>query len=290
VARPAGAGNTPLPATRPPGTSVKPVQPPTAARAVPPAKPPSGVSPAAAAPGKVPSGRRAPGKDREALGLSALKPSEIIEGLEEAAKRAEHSEAREEARRKSGGGMNLTTALHVDDTGKRWSRNVMLLIFGSVAAISALIGGMIYFGNRTVQDPRDLSLQSRNMLSSYVIYAQKIKAFKPDETITADAVKDRIKELLDGEIKSLTSEIDREIAKRKALYEKDKNSAINGPKVTGGLIKDRETRERLASFKDALRQPFVFTIPDGETLQMTAPTIPKTEPIDPVTVRLKAKK
>lgn len=211
----------------------------------------------------------------------------MIDGLEEAAKRAEKSEQREEQRRKGGGGINATEALHVDDTGKKWSRMVMLTICLSVMGLAGLAGTLIYLANRETRDPREMSARSRSMLSEYVIISQKMKQFKSDETITVDAVKARFAEVIDADIKAITDEIERERSRREEAIKKD-HKQVNTPKRTLGLGKEREDKEQLRAFIDPMGKPFVFTLPDSETLQITAPQIPKTDPIDAVTMRLRA--
>jgi hypothetical protein len=231
------------------------------------------------------SGRGNIADNRAALGLTALKPSEMIKGLDEAAKRAEKLEEREEAKRRAGGKANLNDALKVDDTGRRWSRVVNLIIVGTILFLIAGGAFLVYSANKTVLDPRVGNAEARQTLSKLMGYANRIKKFSEDEAITADAAKQRIVTIIDDDLKLLNDQIDKDKerkAKGGAKYEAPR----------GMLTKDRDALAQLRKLTDPWDQPITFSMADADNLKISAVGMkaPGTEPPEPITVNVRAVK
>lgn len=291
--RPAGnPGSKPAIAPAKPASAIRPAIPPAKSNPAPakpasgirppataPAKPASGVRPAQAGPIRPASGIRpaAPSSqsgrkpaatgnvtsDREALGLTAMKPSEMIKGLDEAAKKAEKMEEREEAKRRSGGKMSANAALLTDDTGRRWTRATNLVISGAIAAV--VIGGLIlmWLANREPIDPRTGNEQARRDLIELSLRAKRIKPFEESEKITEAAFKERLLLQIDAELKTVEDAIEKDRQKRK-------DTKSSGAPRDSRLFRDQRELQRLREFKDAWGQPFVFKMADADTVTVTA--------------------
>src|SRR5581483_1096590 len=131
---------------------------------------------------------------REKLGLGVAKPSEMIEGLEEAAKRAEKLDAREAAKRK-GGGSTVNTALHVDETGKQWSRMVLFWLIGTVLFVFLVGALLIFLSSRTKISPEEGNAATSNMLRTLQLdIVPSMKPIPPEEPITAESAKAHLTE------------------------------------------------------------------------------------------------
>lgn len=188
--------------------------------------------------------------DREALGLSAARPSEMVAGLDEAVKRAEALAAREEAKRKSGGKLNANVALHVDDTGKKWALWVRLGI--AVALVLGLAAGgfMIWSSNHTKIDPRKAVAETRDSMIELELAAKKMERFDASDNITVASAKARLTKTLEGQLASVEKSI-----------QKDRESGRTPDKM---LINKREFLKKLLTFKDGWDKPFDFSVSDNE--------------------------
>lgn len=228
--------------------------------------------------GRPPSGK-APPSDlaarREALGLSSMKPSEMIAGLDEAAARAEKLEKREEAKRK-GGGNTLNTALHVDDTGKKWSRMVLLSLAGVIALVVLIGAGMIYLSNRKSLSPAEGNQLTRQWVRDLGLIAQKMKPFELDEKPPLDKVKERLTEGINAELDDVKATIKAQEDVHRPPSSRD--------------IEWKEELLELQKYQDAWAQPFMFNLDDDK---LTISAKGKSEPgrsIDPVIVKLPRRK
>jgi hypothetical protein len=215
--------------------------------------------------------------DREALGLTALKPSEMVEGLEKAAKRAEKMEARESAKRKLGGGMNPNAALHVDDTGARWARGVKIGIAVTVLVVGLALGVMWHLSNRSKVPPRQAGEETRQRLVELSRIVPRIKLFDADEEITVEKLKPRILEKLEEEIK----DVDTQIAQLK-----------ESKRPTEEYREQKKVLESLKDLNDAWGNPFEFTIVESDSVQVgvKGKTVAANDPLAPVTIRVRVLK
>jgi hypothetical protein len=209
----------------------------------------------------------------------------MIKGLDEAAKRAEKLEEREEAKRRAGGKANLNDALKVDDTGRRWARVVNLIIVGSILFLMAAGGFMMYSANKTELDPRAGNAEARQLLSKLMSFGNRIKKFKEGETFTADEAKQRIVAIIDDDLKILNDQIDKDKerkAKGGAKYEAPR----------GMLTKDRDALAQLRKLKDPWDQPITFSMADADNLKVSAvgKKAAGTEPPEPVIINVRVAK
>jgi len=253
-----------------------------------PLKPSSGIKPGVpGAPSSV-SGRKPVVKniatDRAALGLSAMKPSEMIAGLDKVAERAEKIEAREEAKRRAGGKLNANEALLNDDTGKKMSHMVYASIFIVIAGIAALGIFLFYMANREIKDPRKLRAQTQETLTKLVALASRIKPFEEGDSITSDKVKSAFIQIVDGDLKIINEEI-----------AKDKVRRANGDKFRTPdriMSADFAAISRLHKMQDGWGKPLEFSMADADTIKVTAAPIkePGIEPLEPVTIRVRSGK
>ena len=196
--------------------------------------------------------------DRQALGLSAMKPSQMVAGLDEVARRVEKIEAREESRRKSGGKMNTNIALHVDDTGRKWSRYVRTAIISGVAALVLAGLIMVYIANRKEMPIKEGNERTRRAVMDLEILARQMGPFDADETITPEKARARLLSTIEEEWKKLNDEI---------VAAMGKNS-LRPP--SGHSLEMRESLLKLKEFKDAWGQPFEWKMLDNDTLEITA--------------------
>ena len=238
----------------------------------------SGVQPAPKIGGRPPSGK-APPSDlaarREALGLSSMKPSEMIAGLNEAADRAEKLEKREEAKRK-GGGNTLNTALHVDDTGKKWSRMVLMSLLGVVALVVLIGGAMIYFSNHKSLSPAEGNQVTRQWVRDLGLIAQQMKAFDPDEKPSLDKVKERLTSAVNAQIDEVKSRIKAQEDVHRPPSSRD--------------VEEKDELLALLKFQDAWGQPFQFNLEDDKLTISARGKSESGRSIDPVVVKLRHNK
>ncbi|MCY3024370.1 MAG: hypothetical protein NTW87_35790 [Planctomycetota bacterium] len=246
-------------------------------------KPASGVQPVAQSSGisgRAPSSasaRSAPALDRKSFGLTALKPSEMVAGLDEVAKRAEKIEEREEAKRRAGGKMDANVAALVDDTGARWKRRTNIFL-GTVLAVVLIGGGlMMYFANRRVVDVREGNAEARRMLTELSLRAGRL-ALPAGDTLTAASAKRQLLEQIAADLKRIRDDM-------KPRPGSPGKFAPPSPQ----LQKERDWLEKMEMLRDAWGQPLAFEVVGGDTLKITAigKASGKSAPPEPVTVRLR---
>ena len=213
---------------------------------------------------------------REALGLSSMKPSEMVAGLEAAAQRAEKAEQREQAKRK-GGGHNLNTALHVDDTGRRWSRIVILSLLGAVLLLGGGTALAIYISNHKSVPVERGNQETRAELRDLGMIAGQLKGFDPDEKLTVEKVRDQI-------TASINAKIDEVRARIKSQED------VHRPPSSQD-IEEKDELNALLKYQDPWGQPFQFSLADDDKLTITAKGKPEFgHPIDPVVLKLRRNK
>lgn len=215
------------------------------------------------------------------MGLSSLKPSEMIAGLDKVAERAAKLEERESAKRKAGGKMSDAAVL-TDDTGRRWKRNVNLAILGTLLLAGLIGGAMFWWSNRQTVDPRKLRAETQETLNKFVAMGSRLKGFEEGETITPEKAKDAFLKLVELDLKTLNEEIARDRERKK------KDGQFRPPDRM--MSSDLNSLTRLQSMKDGWGQPLVFSMADADTVKITAPgkVSPGVEPLEPVNIRLRS--
>jgi len=217
--------------------------------------------------------------DREALGLSAVKPSEMVAGLDQAADRAAKLEARESAKKKAGGRVSTNVAVRVDETGRRWAWKVRLGLAGAAVAVIVLIGALVYRANRSVLAPREGNEQARrDLLDLKMTIAPRMKLFAEDETITSEMAKQRLVQTIDDELAVVLAQIKTDTENRRPA----------GTQTT----QRRDWLRKLRDLKDAWGQEFTFKMTDADTVEISATgkTESGSSALTPVMINLRAKK
>lgn len=217
--------------------------------------------------------------DREKLGLSALKPSEMIQGLDKVAERAAKLEEREEAKRKLGGRMSDAAVL-TDGTGRRWKRNVNLAIVGTILLGGAIATAMFWWSNRQPVNQRELRAQTQETLTKFVAMGNRLKGFEEGDSITADKARDAFLTLIESDLKTLNEEIARDKERKK------KDGQFRTPDKM--MSSDLNSLTKLQTMKDAWGQPLIFSMADSDSVKISATGKAGVEQLEPVTVRLRA--
>ena len=228
----------------------------------------SGGAPVIARPGgksgfnnAVAPGRPGPGKltneelaaQREALGLGVAKPSEMVAGLEAAANRAEKLDAREAAKRK-GGGTTLNVALHVDDTGKRWSRIVLTSLVLTVLFVFLAGALMIFLSSRTKIPAEEGNSTTSNMLRDIALIGTNFKITR-DEKVSVESARAHLTEAIQAELEKTKDQI------------KSDEEVHHPPSAT--TIEWKHELEAMLNFQDAWSAPFQFAV-EGDKVTITA--------------------
>ncbi|HEY3321882.1 MAG TPA: hypothetical protein VGP72_15545 [Planctomycetota bacterium] len=213
--------------------------------------------------------------------MSTVKPSEMVAGLDQVVKRAEKVEAREEAKRRSGGKLNANLALLTDDTGRRWTRMVRLGITAVVLAVMGFIGLIVWLEARKPVNPRAQRAQTERTLAKLLAVAATLPGFKDGEEITPQKAKDAFTTVIDAQIKSLDDQI-------AAGVQTADNRWANRNKI---LKQDQDEWKELRKLEDAWHKPLVFTI-DTDIVKIACSTNPGAglAPLDPITFSLRAGK
>ncbi|HLX61978.1 MAG TPA: hypothetical protein VKX17_11915 [Planctomycetota bacterium] len=216
--------------------------------------------------------RQAVAVDREALGLSAARPSEMIAGLDEAAKRAEALAKREELRRKSGGKMAANIALHVDDTGRKWALWVKLGIAAILIGGSAIAYYLIYAANHHVVTPREAREKTAQALIFLDKTATLMEPFKDSDQLTAASAKERVRKHLEEDLDKVKVTLARDF---KAGRNPDKRA-----------VEERDFLIGLLAFKDGFGKDLEFGV-EGDDLTIASPSKFEGDPLEPVKVRVR---
>jgi hypothetical protein len=191
--------------------------------------------------------------DRKALGLTSLKPSEMVEGLDQAAGRAEKMEAREQQKKRAGGN-SLHTAIRVENTGQHWRNRIIAALAAVVLLACGGFAYLVYRTNHKTLSPREGNEKARASITDLKIIAEKYP-FPESEAVTVEAVQACLVRGIEAEL----SRINEQIAKDKSDNRPPDKSA-------------QESRDRLLAlkeFKDPWGQPFELKISPDDTLLIT---------------------
>jgi hypothetical protein len=247
-----------------PSTTSASKAPPRAATAIVPPKPTS-ARPAAAKP-----------TEREALGLSAAKPSEMVAGLDQIVARAEKMEAREQQKKKAGGN-TLNTALHVDDTGQRWKRQIILAIVAVILIGGFVFAFLIYRANKKELTPREGNEIARLSIEDLRTLAGKYP-FPENETVTLETAKAKLSKAIDEELTRINDLIAKETETTRPVDRR--------------AVEMRDRLNALKEFKDPWGQPFEMELSPEGSLIVTVPGKPYADGsrMKPFEITLKAGK
>jgi hypothetical protein len=217
--------------------------------------------------------------DRAKLGLG-LKPSEMIAGLDDVAKRVEKQQQRETEKRRLGGKMNPNEALQTDGTGRRWQRNVIIAI-----VVVALLGGVgfiaaIVTANFHGIDPREGNVATRRMMSELIGYAQRLQ-FEENANPSGDKIRELLREQVDLQLKQVEADIDRDQQRR------EREGKHRPP--DSRLYRDRDNLVDLVKLQDPWGQPLRFEVEKG-ILTIHGKGKPEGGAIEPLTTTLPIKK
>ncbi|MCW8130575.1 MAG: hypothetical protein KIS92_09520 [Planctomycetota bacterium] len=184
--------------------------------------------------------------NRRALGLSEVKLSDQIKGLDKAAERAEKLANREEEKRKGGGKVMVNRALLNDGTGSRWTRKVILGIGGLLLIGGVVGGGMLWFSNRKSEDPKVAQRETSDRLMRYEkLYTPRMPPFEPEDSVSAEIFKERLVKFVETEFAN-----EQKVAK----LEQDTRKSIS-PDIRANL----KRLEGDLTFKDAKGHDFSFS-------------------------------
>lgn len=211
---------------------------------------------------------------RAAVGISAMKPSEMIEGLDKVAERAEKQEQREAEKRKAGGMGAVNTALHVDETGKRWSRQIKIGIIAGVSVIVLALGIMVYVANRKDTKPAEAREVSRQRLEALKIVASQLR-FTNDDDINVEKVKTKLHERIAAELAEVEARIKELKHGRRPVELSD--------------VRLKETLTELHELKDGWGEPLDITLPDADSVQIAVKSSAG-QSLPPIIVKIRKKK
>ena len=189
----------------------------------------------------------------------------MIEGLDRVVERAEKLEQREQAKRK-GGGHSINQAVHVDDTGRRWTRMVYGLIFLIILGVAGGAAFLFYMEKRQGKSPRELTDRTRYMLIDLETAGARMKLYSAGENVTPEQARDRIRETVEADLNEIQKQIDKERGVSKDGKE-IKNKFVS---IDAGTLKAKERLAELVLLKDAWGKPFEFTLPKPDTLNISS--------------------
>lgn len=198
----------------------------------------------------------------------------MIEGLDAVAKRAEKLEAREAAKRKSGGKMNANIALHVDDTGRRWSFAVKLGIAGALFLGVAFFAVLMILANRKSLSPKQLTELTRRDMDDLTVLLQRMEHFDDGETVTLDKVQERLQKKIDLELGIIIEQLE---VDRKQRRLPNRSS-----------LEERNMLMRLKELKDPAGKPYELKIEGDDSVKAIPPT--QSDVIKTVIVRVRGGK
>jgi len=204
---------------------------------------------------------------REALGLSSAKPSDMVAGLEDVAKRAGAREDRAKARVE--GGRIADKAVLTDGTGQRWERRVLLGIILVALLVGGTLGVMYFLANKKVADPREQKMETHNRLLRLQTAISSIAPFGKSEVITAEMLKERLRNSLQAALKEA-----------EATAEKEKTSRGMNTSTTQEQLKHLKQDQ---DFKDVWDKDLVFEV-EGNEVSISS-TTPDVKPVKVVIPR-----
>ena len=224
----------------------------------PPAPRPAPASPPAPRAGSAPTGgagRRGVSeviaKDRRNLGLSEIRPSDQVAGLEEVGRLEAKREAQERIKQRSGQ-IIMNEAIHVDERGRRWQRLIRLGVAAVVLVIAGTVGLLYYRATFRHSDPRELAMETRNVINCYLSAAPQIPPFPADAKLTVEDLKSRLRGVLSDQLAK---------AERAAAAREKERGAVDR-----SLSKTIHALKQALTFRDGSGQPFVFEFKEGDVL------------------------
>lgn len=240
------------PGSKPKLPADKPATPGASGSRQPVPRPGSGKGPSQSPPGASGRNRSVVGAsvsaDRQTLGLSDVRPSEAIKGLDRVAERYE----KPKGPKRKAGEIDMNVAVSVDQKGKRWSRMVLMGFLGAIA-LAALTGWvLVMLGGQKPIDPKEAYRASHNQLLRIKRYAYDMDRFGSDENVSPDLFKRKLVEYMKTRQEKLEEVVEMETR-------------------AGGMAKP-DTRDELRNLKadqdlkDAWGNDLLFETGDGENI------------------------
>jgi hypothetical protein len=159
-------------------------------------KPGSGKGPMQTPPGASGRNRSVVGAsvsaDRHTLGLSDVRPSEAIKGLDRVADKYE----KPKGPKRKAGEIDMNVAVSIDQKGKRWSRMVLLGVLGAIAVTGLFVWVLVILGGDPPIDPKVAYRETHNQLLRIKRYAYDMDRFGTDENVSPDLFKRKLKEYM----------------------------------------------------------------------------------------------
>jgi hypothetical protein len=128
---------------------------------------------------------------RKDLGLSEMRPSEMVEGLEAVAKRSERQEQVERMKQRSGR-IVMNEAVHVDEKGRTWQRIVLFSIIGFVAAVAALIVFLTWLANSGGMSMQERAANTNAMLALYANLTLQLEPLPAGKSMSVEEFKQKL--------------------------------------------------------------------------------------------------
>jgi hypothetical protein len=180
---------------------------------------------------------------RKDLGLSELRPSEMVDGLDAVAKRSERQEQVDRMKRRSGR-ITMNVAVHVDEKGRIWQKIVLFGIVGFIAAAAGLVVFLTWLANSSSVSLQEKAANTSAMLAQYTNLAAQIEPVPAGKSLSVEEFKQKLEEKLNEQLQQ-----------RKALMEK-----ATSVRATEGRELRRAVRllEMGLKFEDGFGVPFIF--------------------------------
>lgn len=156
--------------------------------------------------------------NRKALGLSDVKISDMVKGLDKAAERAEKQAQREEEKRRAGGKVAVNKAVLNDGTSSRWGLKVKLGIAGAVA-LAALVGGTLFFiANHKTVDPKIAQRETHDRLVRYEkLYSPRMPPYSMEDAPTPEQFWERLSKFVEDDYQNELKTAEKEKEMRKVV-------------------------------------------------------------------------
>jgi hypothetical protein len=200
-------------------------------------------------------------EDRKTLGLSDVRPSDAISGLDEVAKRAAKHEALDRIKERSGQ-IIMNEAVHVDARGRRWQRRIWGGLIACVLLVVGTVGGLYYAAAHHKFNPRQAAGDTRGMLSRYQNAGQQIAPFAPGVTVTAEEFKSRLEAFLK-----------QQLAQEEGAAERQRKQRGRTDPAT---LQNIHRLERLITFEDGFGKPFILELKGADVVVIRSVGLPPT--------------
>lgn len=230
-------------------------------------RPGSGKSPMQTPPGASGRNRSVVGAsvsaDRQTLGLSDVRPSEAIKGLDRVADKYE----KPKGPKRKAGEIDMNVAVSIDQKGKRWSRMVLLGVLGVIAVTGLFVWVLVILGGDPPVDPKVAYKESHNQLLRIKRYAYDMDRFGPDENVSPDLFRRKLVEYMKARQEKLEDVVKLE-TKAGGLAKPDTRDELKNLKFDQ-LLKDAWEKDLL--FETGSEDKIVVRSPSAKDLKKEIP-------------------